>query len=570
MIQTLLQDTRYAVRLLARSPGFAVTAILTLALAIGANAAIFSAVEGVLIAPLPYREPDRLVRVFEESSTNPHFPMAPADFRDYRAGLRTFEGLAAYFRGDLQLGDAGASEQLRGMQVTSGFFGLLGFRPAMGREFEPQDEVAGQDDGIMLSHALWTRRFNGDTGIVGRAVRLSGRMFRVVGVLPEGFQHVGGTYRTYGHGEPVDVWWVLTVPRGENPNNRFSHFFNVVGRVRTGVSRSAMEEDLRQTGKVVATRYPVPNSPWTARAVPLKDEIVGTAESTLVALAGAVTLVLVLACVNVAGLLLGRAAGRSKEIGVRAALGATRVRLTSQLLIESVVLAGAGGAIGVLLAYGAVAALGRFGPADTPRLAAIAVNGPVLVYALSATMFSALLFGLAPALQLVSTGMGETLKQGSRRVAGSSHQRTRQALAAIEVALAFVLVVSTGLLLRSFMAMVDANPGFRPEGAITASLELPIARATWTVRRRSSLRRSRACKRSQACARRPSRRICRGPATTRTRALRSSPGSFPPARGHRRGTTSSRPGTRPRLELRSSPAAISHRRTRRTRRWCCS
>jgi predicted permease len=476
MIQTLLQDTRYAVRLLARSPGFAVTAILTLAVAIGANAAIFSAVEGVLIAPLPYREPDRLVRVFEESPTNPHFPMAPADFRDYRAELRTFEGLAAYLRGDLQLGDAGAPEQLRGMQVTSGFFGLLGFQPAMGREFEPQDEVAGQDDGIILSHALWMRRFGGDAGIVGRPVRLSGRMFRVVGVLPDGFQHVGGTYRTYGHGEAVDVWWVLPVPRGENPGNRFSHYFNVVGRVRSGVSRSAMEEDLRQIGQIVATRYPAPNSPWTARAVPLKDEIVGTAESMLVALAGAVTLVLVLACVNVAGLLLGRAAGRSKEIGVRAALGATRVRLTSQLLIESVVLAGAGGAIGVLFAYGAVAALGRFGPSDTPRLAAIAVDGPVLVYALSATMFSALLFGLAPALQLVSTGMGETLKQGGRRVAGSRHQRTRRALAAVEVALAFVLVVSTGLLLRSFMAMVGADPGFRPEGAMTASVELPIAR----------------------------------------------------------------------------------------------
>jgi predicted permease len=476
MIQSILQDACYAVRLLGRSPGFAVTAILTLALAIGANVAIFSAVKGVLIAPLPYADPDRLVRLFEETPAIPHFPMAPADFRDYRAELRTFEGVAAYVRSDLQLGEAGAPEQLRGMQVTSGFFGLLGFQTALGREFEPQDEIAGNDDGVILSHALWMRRFNGDAGIVGRAVRLSGRMFRVVGVLPEGFQHVGGTYRTYGHGEAVDVWSVLTVPRDESPRHRFSHYFNVVARVRAGVSRSAMEEDLRRTGLSVATRYPEPNSPWTARAVPLKEEIVGTAESTLLVLSGAVMVVLLLACVNVAGLLLGRASGRSREIGVRAALGATRVRLTSQLLIESMVLAAAGGAIGVLLAYGAVAALARFGPDDTPRLAAIAVDGPVLLYALSAAMLCALLFGFTPALQLGRAGVGETLKQGSRRVAGPANQRTRRALAAVEIALAFVLVVSSGLLLRSFVSMVNADPGFKPDGAITASVELPTAR----------------------------------------------------------------------------------------------
>jgi predicted permease len=475
-MQTLWQDGRYAVTMLLRSPGFAATAIVTLALALGANAAIFSAVKGVLIAPLPYHEPARLFRLFEEAPTSPHFPVSPADFRDYRAELQTFEGLAAYLRSDLQLGDPEAPEQLRGMQVTAGFFKLLGFQPALGREFTLDDEIAGKDDGIVLSHALWMRRFGGDPAIVGRPVRLSGRTFRVVGVLPPGFQHVGGTYRTYGHGEPVDVWWVLAPPRDESPRHRFSHYFNVIGRLRNGVSRAAMEEDLRRTGLGVAKRYPAPNSPWKPRAVPLKEEIVGTAESTLVALSSAATLVLVLACVNVAGLLIGRASGRSREIGIRAALGATRSRLTGQLLIESMVLATLGGAIGIACAYGAVAALARFGPADTPRLQAIAVDGQVLLYALSATVFSALLFGLAPAWQLARAGVGETLKQGARRVAGPAHQRTRRALAAVEVALAFVLAVSSGLLLRSFVAMVDTNPGFRPVGALTASVELPTAR----------------------------------------------------------------------------------------------
>ena len=211
MIQTLLQDVRYAIGLLRRSPAFAATAVLTLALSIGANAAIFSAVQGVLVAPLPYPDPDRLVRLFEEAPTTPHFPMAPADFRDYRAELQTFEGIAAYQRADLQLGDLQQPEQLRGMQVTSGFFRLLGAQPAIGREFEVTDEIEGNNDVVIFSHSLWVRRFNGDPDVVGRVVRFSGRMFRVVGVLPEGFQHVGGTYRTYGHGESVDVWSVLTV-----------------------------------------------------------------------------------------------------------------------------------------------------------------------------------------------------------------------------------------------------------------------------------------------------------------------------------------------------------------------
>jgi predicted permease len=472
----LLQDVRYAARLLRRSPAFAATATLTLALVIGANAAIFSAVQGVLIAPLPYADPDRLVRLFEEAPTMPRFPMAPADFRDYRAELQTFEELAAYLRADLQLGDPDRPEHLRGMQVTSGFFKLLGHQPALGREFEPNDELQGNNDVVILSHALWRRRFNRDPTIVGSAVRFSGRTFRIVGVLPQGFTHVGGTYRTYGHGESVDVWSVLPVPQEEHPRFRFSHYFNVVGRVRANVNRAQMEDDLRRTGARVATRYPVPNSPWTARAVPLKNEIIGTADSTLLVLTAAASAVLLLACVNVAGLLLGRAGGRSREIGVRSALGATRGRLARQLLAESLVLAASGAALGVGLAYLAVAALARFGPADLPRLQMIEVNGQVLIYTLAATIFSALLFGLAPALRLARVGVGDSLKDGVRTIAGSSHQRMRRGLAAVQVALAFVLVVSSGLLLRSFVSMITTNPGFDPRGVLTASVELPTAR----------------------------------------------------------------------------------------------
>src|SRR5262245_23471062 len=475
-MSSFVHDVRYAVRLLRRSPGFAITAILTLALAIGANTAIFSAVQGVLIAPLPYPDPDRLVRLFEETPTTLHFPMAPADFRDYRNELQTFDGLAAYFRSDLQIGTGTTVEQLRGMQVTAGFFSLLGSAPALGREFQRNDEIEGNDGVVILSHSLWMRRFDGDAGIIGRTVRLSGRTFQIVGVLPAGFQHVGGTYRTYGHGEPVDVWSVLPVPREERPGLRYSHFYNVVGRLKRGVTPAAMADDLRRTGESVARRYPSPNSPWKAKAVPLKDEIVGSVESTLVALAAAAGVVLVLACVNIAGLLLGRAAGRSREIGVRAALGATGWRIAQQLLVESNLLAIVGGAAGVALAYVGVRGLSGLGAADLPRLQMIVVDRSVLVAAVTATLISALLFGLVPALRLARVQTAETLREGGRSIAGSPHQRARRVLAAVQVALAFVLVVSSGLLLRSFVLMINNHPGFLPGGAMTAIVELPVAR----------------------------------------------------------------------------------------------
>ncbi|MEO6238638.1 MAG: ABC transporter permease, partial [Vicinamibacterales bacterium] len=476
LMQTLVQDVRYGIRVLMRSPFFAATAILILALSIGANAAVFSAVSGMLVAPLPYPSPDRLVRIFEENPTTPHFPMAPADFRDYRSGLRTFDGIAAYIRNDLQIADGDRPEQLRGMQVTSGFFKVVGVLPAIGREFEPQEEVTGNDDVVVLSHSLWMRRFNGDPAVVGRPVRLSGRTFRIVGVLPAGFQHVGGTYRSYAHGEPVDVWSVMKVPRDEKPQDRYSHYFNVVARLRPGVSWTVMADDLRATGRGVAQRFPEPGSQWVARAVPLKDEIVGTAQSTLLALSWTAAAVLLLACINVAGLLLGRASGRASEMGVRAALGATRARLARQLLIESLVLAAAGGAAGIALAFAAVAALARYGPADTPRLQDIAVDSSVLLYTATATTVCALVFGLVPAWQLARSGAGAAMKSAGRSVVGSPHQRLRQVLVCSQVALAFVLIVSSGLLLRSFISLLRSDPGFRPDGAITASLELPTAR----------------------------------------------------------------------------------------------
>ena len=266
------------------------------------------------------------------------------------------------------------------------------------------------------------------------------------------------------------------MPRDEKPGDRYSHYFNVVARIRANAAPVEIQEDLRATSQRVARRYPRANSPWSVSMTPLKEEIVGGAESTLVALSAAASVVLVLACVNVAGLLLGRASGRAREIGVRAALGATRGRLVRQLLIETLVLTMAGGALGAALALGAVRALAKYGPADMPRLRMIDVDRDVLLYALAATIVSALVAGLAPALQLARSGVGTVLKRGGRSVAGSVHQRTRRALAAVQVALAFVLVVSGGLLLRSFSSMIAVDPGFDGDSAITATLELPTAK----------------------------------------------------------------------------------------------
>jgi putative ABC transport system permease protein len=402
--------------------------------------------------------------------------MAPLDFRDYRSELQTFDRIAAYVKGDLQIGDANTPEQLHGMQVSSGFFSLLGWQPVLGRDFTIDDEIEANSSVVILSHSLWARRFDRDPAVVGRTVRLSGRSFRVIGVLPRGFQHVGGSFRTYGHGEAVDVWSPLVVPREERKSQRFSHYYNVVGRVRTGVTPAALQEDLRRTGSIVASHYPEPNSPWKPRLVPLKQEIVGSVESTLVALSSAAILVLALACVNVAGLLLGRGAARAKEIGIRTALGASRWRVVCQLLIESLVLATAGGLLGVGLAYFALEALTRLNPSDLPRLQMIAIDRAVLWFAVAATLASALLFGLTPALRLARARLGEALKEGARSIAGSPHQHIRRVLAAVQIALAFVLVVASGLLLRSFAIMINTSPGFIPSGAITALVELPATR----------------------------------------------------------------------------------------------
>jgi predicted permease len=474
-MQSAIQDIRYAARMLVGSPGFTIVAALTLALGVGANTAIFSVVHGVLLKPLPYPEPDRLIRVFEESPPDvPEFPVSPGGFLDLRRETRAFASLAAYQRGDLQLGGE-RPEQLRGMRVTADYFQLLGFKPLFGRDITRADEAPGRSRVVILSHALWRRRFGSDSSIVGTTVTLSGESYEVVGVLRPGVQHVGGTYRSYPHGESVDIWWPQTLPSSPQRSDRGQHYLSVVGRLRPGVTIAQAQDDVRRIYAELAKLYPETNQRWSTHLRALRTDIIGASETTLLALLGAAGVVLFIACLNVAGLLLGRATTRTREIGVRAALGATRLRLVRQLVIESVMLALVGAAIGTGLAYGAVQALVAWAPENTPRLQMIGVDRVVLVYTVIATACTALLFGLAPAIQLARADLAPAL-QGGRGAPGGAQHRLRRSLVTAEVALAFVLVVTGGLLLRSFATLLRVDPGFRPEHVLTGVINLPPAR----------------------------------------------------------------------------------------------
>jgi predicted permease len=470
-----IQDVRYAIRLLLRSPGFTLVAAVTLALGIGANTAIFSVVHAILVKPLPYPEPEALIRVFEEAPPDtPEFPASPATFLEYRAQTRAFEALAAYERSDLQLSGE-RPEQLRGMPVTAGFFQLLGYRPQLGREFTRNEEEAGRGSVAMLSHSLWERRFGSDPSIVGKTVSLSGRAFEIVGVLPPGVQHVGGTYRSYPHGESVDVWWPRELPTTPQRRDRAQHYLNVIGRTRPGVTVAQAQDDLRRISAALAAQYPETNARWSSHVRPLGADIIGTSATTLLPLLAAAGAVLLIACLNVAGLLLGRATARVREIGVRSALGATRVRLLRQLIIESSLIALLGGTLGIAVAYAAVNELVAVAPAETPRMQMVTVDRVVLAYTLAATALTALLFGLAPAVQLARADSAPML-QGGRGAPGGAHQRLRRALVVAEVALAFVLVVTGGLLLRSLSSLLQLDPGFRSNQVLTALVNLPPAR----------------------------------------------------------------------------------------------
>ena len=465
-----MHDLKFAFRQLLKNPGFTGVAVLTLALGIGANTAIFSLVYGVLLRPLPYREPEQLVRVFQSSAGQPKFPMSAGAFQDYRERNSTLSGLALYTRQDLELSKDGQAELLAALRITSGFFGVLGVQPLLGREFLREDEAPEHHHVVILSHGLWQRRFNGDPQIIGKSVQLTGESFTVVGVMPAGVQHVGGEYRSLPHGESVDFWWPVTL---KPQDDRGSHYMNAIGRLKPGITPALALADFTRLAEGMAQQYPNTDSFFRIAIKSLHEEIVGSSRTTLLLLFGTVLLVLLIACANVANLLLARASAREREMAVRTAVGAGRWRIVRQLLTESVLLAALSSLVGILLAQGAMVALAKFGPEQLPRLQAVRLDGHVLLFTLGLTVLTGVLFGLAPAWQAGRANINGLLKDGGRAGVGGRQLRLRDVLVTAEVALALMLLVGTGLLVRSFWRLQQTSPGFNPERVLTALISLP-------------------------------------------------------------------------------------------------
>jgi predicted permease len=471
-VERALQDAKYAVRQLWANPTFALVMILTLALSIGANSAIFSVIDGVLLRKLPYPRADRIARLFLSNPTYPRFALNPFDFLDFRARNHSFESMAAFTRGDMQLSGSGEPVRLSGFQITSGYFRVLGLEPQLGREFDFQAEIPGNGPQVILSDRLWRARFGADPSIIGRKIRLNMQPFTVVGVMPAATEHPGNEYHAVAYGENVDLWWPFSFEG--NSNRRGSHFIEGIARLRDGVTAEQARAEMNAIMMQLGHEHPDNDTGWSVLVVPLYSEIVGKNRQMLLVLLGAVGIVLLIACANAANLLLARASARQREIAVRLAMGAQRARVVRQLLTESLLISFAGGALGLALAFGGVRALVALLPADFPRAHDIHVSAPVLAFTVMVSLITGILFGLAPALQASHTDPKEGLQKGGRASTASRRQNTlRNALVVSEVALACVLLIGAGLMLRSFLNLIRLDPGFRRQHVITASLSLP-------------------------------------------------------------------------------------------------
>jgi putative ABC transport system permease protein len=470
-IEEMWQDLRYGVRKLLKSPGFSLVAVMTLALGIGANTAIFSVVNAVLLRPLPFERPEELVRVFGTRASRNSFsrPHSYLNFSDMRAQNQTFEALAAYTGATSALSGSDAPEQITGVVSTGDIFRVLGTKPLLGRLLEPGDERPGGSNAVVISHGLWQRRFGGDPRIVGRAIRLDGREREVVGVTPADFQFEFVT-------GAADFWTPIDPAEGPY-KSRGSIFLEAIGRLKSGVSIEQASADLGVVSSRLEQQYQNSNAGIGVRLSSAQEDLVGDLRPTLLVLLGAVGFVLLIACANVANLLLARAAGRYREIAVRSALGAWRGRIVRQLMTESLLLAFAGGLLGLLFALWGVKILSAFVPEGVPRFGETSLDLRVLGFTLAASVITGFLFGIAPALQSSKFDLNEALKEGGRGGSdGLGRTRVRSLLIVSEVALSLVLLVGAGLLIKSFVKLRNTDPGFDASNTLTASLSLASVR----------------------------------------------------------------------------------------------
>jgi putative ABC transport system permease protein len=462
----LLHDVRIAIRALRRQPGFAAAAVLTLALGIGATTAVFSVVYGILLRPLSFPQSDRLVRVVSLDG-DVVWTASPPDFVDWRAQATSFQALAAVNTGSVALTGEGPARRFGRASITAAYFAVLGVAPQLGRGFTDANEVPGAAQQVVMSDAVWHTEFGAAPDIVGRSVRLDNEEYEVVGVMPRGFDAPGG----------VDFWVPLAFTADMLRTQRGAHYLDVYGRLAQGVTVDRADREMTEIAARLDAAYPDANPGWSARVTALRDALIGDVRQPLWALMGAVGLVLLMACVNVASLLLGRAVGREREHAIQATLGAGRLRLLRGTMVESGVLALAGGGIGAILAVWGVAALTNIAPGDLPRLGEVRVDGWVLGFTLLVTALTGLVFATAPSLHLLRhRERSGALAIGDRGgTAGGRIQRWRRALVVVQMALAVTLVAGAGLLGRSFGRLLATDPGFDVGDALAFSLSVPDA-----------------------------------------------------------------------------------------------
>jgi putative ABC transport system permease protein len=463
----LRQDLRYGLRTLAKNPAFTSIAIVALALGIGANSAIFSVVDAVLLRPLPFKKPEQLVMLWE-NATHLGFPKntpSPANFLDWQKQAGAFTGMAAMVERSFNLTGVGEPERLDGRRVSANLFDLLGVRTVLGRTFVPDDDRPGSHV-VLLSYSLWQRRFGSDPSVIGRALALNGESYTVIGIMPRFVQLPGFANRN-------DQLWVPIAFPPEEAAQRGNHFLEVIARMKPGITLKQAQAEMETIAARLAQQYPDYNTRLGAVVVPLHEQVVGDIKPALLILLGTVGFVLLIACANVANLLLARAAVRQKEIALRLALGASRSRLTRQFLTESVLLAMFGAGLGLLLALGGIRILKTFIPATISQVQTINIDARVLIFTGLVAVLTGIAFGLAPALQASHLNLNDTLKEGGRDAGGGSKgNRLRGLLVIGEVAVSFVLLIGAGLLINSFFHLRNLEPGFRADHLLTMKVDL--------------------------------------------------------------------------------------------------